>query len=279
MDAGSRSASAPTQRVTLNSMTDGSQLLFGEGDPVFIDNEWAEALSDELEVDPEAVEELDEQTEPTCETPENGDPVAEPDEGCSGPGVTVRSSSTRCATTPTGLRRAVDRRGRARGPRFRRARHHRRRAGRAGGAAAEVERSDSATRCPTATAVAPGQRDRGGRPRRQNPRRSSPRSRPRSSRAAPSRTTSWPPRTTPTAMCSAWSGPRGVDATGGAVETVATSPSRPGTQPGESSPLRRGRRTRGRADRCLRCRSWSGGRTRHPTPATTPAPASPGARS
>ncbi|MDE0805023.1 MAG: Ig-like domain-containing protein, partial [Acidimicrobiales bacterium] len=71
-------------RVTLNSLTDGSQLLLGDGDPVFIDNEWAEALSDEIEVDPEAVEELDEQTAPTCETSENGDPVANPDEGAYG---------------------------------------------------------------------------------------------------------------------------------------------------------------------------------------------------
>ncbi|MDE0805101.1 MAG: Ig-like domain-containing protein, partial [Acidimicrobiales bacterium] len=71
-------------RVTLNSLTDGSQLLFGDDDPVFIDNEWAEALSDEIEVDPEAVEELDEQTEPTCETPENGNPVAEDDVGIYG---------------------------------------------------------------------------------------------------------------------------------------------------------------------------------------------------
>lgn len=67
-------------RVTLNSITEGSQLLFGDGDPIFIDNEWAEALSDEIEIDPEAAEEIDEQSEPTCDSPENGDPVAQPDE-------------------------------------------------------------------------------------------------------------------------------------------------------------------------------------------------------
>jgi hypothetical protein len=72
------------QRVTLNSLTDGSQLLFGDDDPIFIDNEWAEALSDEIEVDPEASEEIDELTEPTCEAPENGEPVAEPDDGTFG---------------------------------------------------------------------------------------------------------------------------------------------------------------------------------------------------
>lgn len=72
------------ERLTLNSLTDGQQLLFGEGDPVFIDNEWAEALSDQYEVDPEAAEDLDEETEPTCENPQNGDPVAEPDEGTFG---------------------------------------------------------------------------------------------------------------------------------------------------------------------------------------------------
>lgn len=71
-------------RITLNSLTEGSQLLFGDGDPIFIDNEWAEALSDEIEIDPEAAEELDEQSEPTCESPANGDPVAEPDEGIFG---------------------------------------------------------------------------------------------------------------------------------------------------------------------------------------------------
>lgn len=68
------------ERVTLNSLTDGNQLLFGDDEPVFIDNEWAEALSDEIEVDPEAALEIDEQTQPTCESPENGNPVAEPDE-------------------------------------------------------------------------------------------------------------------------------------------------------------------------------------------------------
>lgn len=71
-------------RITLNSLTDGSQLLFGDDDPIFIDNQWAEALSDEIEVDPEAAEEVDEESEPTCESPENGDPVAEPDDGIFG---------------------------------------------------------------------------------------------------------------------------------------------------------------------------------------------------
>ncbi|MGV3759408.1 MAG: Ig-like domain-containing protein, partial [Actinomycetota bacterium] len=71
-------------RVTLNSLTDGNQLLFGDDDPIFIDNEWAEALTDEIEVDPESEEELDEETVPTCESPENGDPIAEPDEGVFG---------------------------------------------------------------------------------------------------------------------------------------------------------------------------------------------------
>lgn len=71
-------------RVTLNSLTDGSQLLFGDDDPIFIDNEWAEALSDEIEIDPEAAEEIDEESEPTCESPQNGDPVAEDDEGVFG---------------------------------------------------------------------------------------------------------------------------------------------------------------------------------------------------
>lgn len=71
-------------RITLNSLTDGSQLLFGDDEPVFIDSEWAEALSDEIEVDPEAAEEIDEESDPTCESPENGDPVAEPDEGIFG---------------------------------------------------------------------------------------------------------------------------------------------------------------------------------------------------
>ena len=68
------------ERVTLNSITEGSQLLFGDGDPIFIDADWAEAMSDEIEIDPEAAEETDEQAEPTCESPKNGDPVAEPDE-------------------------------------------------------------------------------------------------------------------------------------------------------------------------------------------------------
>lgn len=72
------------QRVTLNDLSDGSQLLFGDDDPVYIDNEWAEALSDEIEVDPDATEEIDEQSEPTCESPENGKPVAEPDVGTFG---------------------------------------------------------------------------------------------------------------------------------------------------------------------------------------------------
>lgn len=72
------------QRVTLNSLTDGSQLLFGDGDPIFIDNEWAEALSDEIEIDPDAVEQTDDESQPTCESPENGDPVAEPDDGLFG---------------------------------------------------------------------------------------------------------------------------------------------------------------------------------------------------
>ncbi|QGG93634.1 Ig-like domain-containing protein [Actinomarinicola tropica] len=67
-------------RVTLNSLTDGNQLLFGDDNPIFIDNEWAEALSDEIEVDPEAELEIDEETAPTCESPENGEPIAEPDE-------------------------------------------------------------------------------------------------------------------------------------------------------------------------------------------------------
>lgn len=71
-------------RVTLNSLTDGNQLLFGDGDPIFIDNEWAEALTDEIEFDPEATLEEDEDSEPTCESPENGDPVAEPDDGIFG---------------------------------------------------------------------------------------------------------------------------------------------------------------------------------------------------
>mgnify|MGYP000612919319 CR=1 FL=1 len=71
-------------RVTLNSLTDGNQLLFGEGEPLFIDNEWAEALSDEIEVDPEAVLETDEEAAPSCETLENRDPVAEPDTGVFG---------------------------------------------------------------------------------------------------------------------------------------------------------------------------------------------------
>src|SRR5690606_16516143 len=68
----------------LNSLTDGNQLLFGDGDPIFIDNQWAEALSEEIEVDPEATEELDEESEPTCESADNGPPVAEPDEGIFG---------------------------------------------------------------------------------------------------------------------------------------------------------------------------------------------------
>lgn len=72
------------QRVTLNDLEDGSQLLFGDDDPVYIDNEWAEALSDEIEIDPDATEEIDEQSEPTCESPENGKPVAEPDVGTFG---------------------------------------------------------------------------------------------------------------------------------------------------------------------------------------------------
>jgi len=72
------------ERVTLNSLTDGNQLLFGDGDPIFIDNQWAEALSEEIEVDPEATEELDEESEPTCESADNGPPVAEPDEGIFG---------------------------------------------------------------------------------------------------------------------------------------------------------------------------------------------------
>ena len=71
-------------RVTLNSLTDGSQLLFGDDDPIFIDSEWSEALSDEIEIDPEAAEEVDEESEPTCESPDNGDPVAEDDEGIFG---------------------------------------------------------------------------------------------------------------------------------------------------------------------------------------------------
>ena len=71
-------------RVTLNSLTDGNQLLFGDGDPIFIDNRWAEAVSDEVEVDPEADEKIDEKAVPTCESPQNGDPVAQPDDGTFG---------------------------------------------------------------------------------------------------------------------------------------------------------------------------------------------------
>lgn len=71
-------------RITLNNLTVGSQLLFGDDEPVFIDNQWAEALTDEIVEDPEAEEKIDEEAQATCESTDNGDPVAEPDDGIFG---------------------------------------------------------------------------------------------------------------------------------------------------------------------------------------------------
>ncbi len=80
MDAGSELRFRSNRReVTLNNLTDGSQLLFGEGDPIYIDNEWAEALVDEIEEDPDAEEEIDEVSEPSCASEDNSEPVANPD--------------------------------------------------------------------------------------------------------------------------------------------------------------------------------------------------------
>lgn len=70
-------------RVTLNNLDTGTQLLFGEEDPIFIDNEWAEALSEEVDEEPEVDEEADVLIDPTCGD-ENTDPVAEPDRGLFG---------------------------------------------------------------------------------------------------------------------------------------------------------------------------------------------------
>src|SRR5699024_6632629 len=66
-------------RVTLNDLVEGSQLLFGDGDPIFIDADWAEAISDEIEIDPEADIETDDESEARCENRENRPPTAEDD--------------------------------------------------------------------------------------------------------------------------------------------------------------------------------------------------------
>lgn len=70
-------------RVTLNNLDNGRQLLFGEDDPIFIDNQWAEALTDEVDEEPEVDETADVQVDPAC-SEDNTDPVAEPDEGIFG---------------------------------------------------------------------------------------------------------------------------------------------------------------------------------------------------
>ena len=67
------------QRVTLNDLTDGSQLLFTDQDPIFIDNQWIEALTEELDYETDEEEQEDTDTDPTCDSKDNTDPVAEDD--------------------------------------------------------------------------------------------------------------------------------------------------------------------------------------------------------
>lgn len=70
-------------RVTLNNLANGKQLLFGDDEPKFIDNQWAEALTDDIDDNPEEDDEADVQTDPECEGT-NTAPTAEPDEGLFG---------------------------------------------------------------------------------------------------------------------------------------------------------------------------------------------------
>lgn len=77
-------------RVTLNNLDDGSQLLFTDEDPIFLDSAWSEALSDDIDQDVEETLDSQEDTPPDCEAEDNTDPVARPDSGLgTRPGVPV----------------------------------------------------------------------------------------------------------------------------------------------------------------------------------------------
>jgi hypothetical protein len=77
-------------RVTLNNLDDGSQLLFTDQDPIFLDSAWSEALSDDIDQDVEETLDSQEDTPPDCEAEDNTDPVARSDSGLgTRPGVPV----------------------------------------------------------------------------------------------------------------------------------------------------------------------------------------------